>query len=784
MKLITLYASLWAMLLGQLAHGEVLLHHSYDDGAWDSRNGNHGALVITKFPKTSVYTADAKFGAGSLKFTADSRVDLESTITLADNSAWAISFWFKSSKGKSAGIIGKSGDSNSLGVNYNDSAKRTLYLRGNGGSAHAITATSTANPTAADVGVWHHYVVSCNGQSAGGAGAVLVYEDGQLMSGSWTGENTGLKLAQIGQSNLFSAAAGQLDELWVFDNELTSAQVQAMYAINNPAEPPASSDDVYQMPENAKLQVSEQQGVLHNDHSAGGSLIASLHVAAEFGTVELSANGSFTYTPNAGFDGIDEFVYRCEDGASWASSLAKVRVDVSGGNDAPVANADSYEVCKDWLLNVPAAGVLANDVDPEGDDLSVELVSDVSNGQLDFNVDGSFVYKPSSGFEGVDSFSYRAIDGQATSSTVTVNLDVKPKLKVFLLAGQSNMWAKQAVPGDLAADSPFYGEQDDVLFYTGGSNWSVYDASNSSVVGNRYGPDVTFGHAMSSYFGEQIGLIKSSEGGTNLYVEWRASDPVGENFAAFKSHVLAAQASRDIEIIGMLWMQGETDTKTAETSGDYAENLASLIRTCRAEFNAGGMLFVAGRVNPPVASWPYVDVVRSAQENIADPNYTWIGLDQLPKVSDNVHYTAEGIQTMGYLFADAIASLFGDGPVDIDGDGMAESWEHLHFNANILAEDNPGGGIFNNVQKYVLGFDPLSKQSDFYYTSFEKSDASAGVTISWPAVPDCTFNVLWSADLNTPFIDISGDLHAPRSSYTDEVHHRASMGFYKVKVTP
>jgi VCBS repeat-containing protein len=76
------------------------------------------------------------------------------------------------------------------------------------------------------------------------------------------------------------------------------------------------------------------------------------------------------------------------------------------------------------MLSVPAPGVLGNDNDPDGDDLTAVLDTDVSNGTLNLNADGSFTYTPDSGFSGTDSFTYHANDGTDDSNTVMVTIDV------------------------------------------------------------------------------------------------------------------------------------------------------------------------------------------------------------------------------------------------------------------------------------------------------------------------------------------------------------------------
>jgi VCBS repeat-containing protein len=93
-------------------------------------------------------------------------------------------------------------------------------------------------------------------------------------------------------------------------------------------------------------------------------------------------------------------------------------------NSGPAAVADSYGVDEDAALVVAAAGVLGNDSDPDADSLTAQLVSDVSNGTLVLNADGSFTYTPDADFNGQDSFSYRASDGELSTDPVTVTITV------------------------------------------------------------------------------------------------------------------------------------------------------------------------------------------------------------------------------------------------------------------------------------------------------------------------------------------------------------------------
>jgi len=94
-------------------------------------------------------------------------------------------------------------------------------------------------------------------------------------------------------------------------------------------------------------------------------------------------------------------------------------------NQAPTAVDDGpYAVDEDTVLNVPVAtGVLANDTDPDaGTSLTAVLGVTTANGALTLNPDGSFDYTPGADFNGTDSFTYRANDGQLDSTDATVTI--------------------------------------------------------------------------------------------------------------------------------------------------------------------------------------------------------------------------------------------------------------------------------------------------------------------------------------------------------------------------
>ncbi len=100
------------------------------------------------------------------------------------------------------------------------------------------------------------------------------------------------------------------------------------------------------------------------------------------GTLTLNADGSFSYTPAANYNGPDSFTLRANDG-TLDSNTATVNITVTAVNDAPVAVNDSYTTAEDTTLTVAAPGVLGNDSDIDSPTLTAVLVTGPSHGSAD-----------------------------------------------------------------------------------------------------------------------------------------------------------------------------------------------------------------------------------------------------------------------------------------------------------------------------------------------------------------------------------------------------------------
>jgi len=196
-------------------------------------------------------------------------------------------------------------------------------------------------------------------------------------------------------------------------------------------------NDHYTVTEGETLTVAAP-GVLGNDSDPDGDPLHVGGVNQQFShaaavTGGILADGSFTYTPEAGFLGDDTAIYKAYDEEPFPSAEATITITVEPAavaNTPPVAVADHYTVTEGETLTIPAPGLLANDSDADADTIHVgyDPTSFPHATSFDFGVDGSLTYTPEAGFTGDDTGSYRAYDdGLAFSADTAVTITVEPR---------------------------------------------------------------------------------------------------------------------------------------------------------------------------------------------------------------------------------------------------------------------------------------------------------------------------------------------------------------------
>ncbi|HDZ3730538.1 TPA: tandem-95 repeat protein, partial [Vibrio harveyi] len=242
---------------------------------------------------------------------------------------------------------------------------------------------------------------------------------GSSLQESGTVERTG---AEILASTLFEttgiAALGlsETQNLSLADLILNAANSDNTSPAINPR-PPVAEDDSVLTDEDASVSID----VLANDQDADSDSLSieSATVPAEQGTVEI-IDGKLIFTPAEDFNGEATVTYVVTDGA--LTDEATVTVTVNPINDAPVAVNDAFSTDEDTAVTID---VLANDSDPENDQLTITNASVPAEQGTVAIVDGKLVFTPAENFNGDATISYTISDGQLTDDA-TVAVTVNP----------------------------------------------------------------------------------------------------------------------------------------------------------------------------------------------------------------------------------------------------------------------------------------------------------------------------------------------------------------------
>ena len=262
--------------------------------------------------------------------------------------------------------------------------------------------------------------------------------------------------------------------------------------------------------------------------------------------------------------------------------------------------------------------------------------------------------------------------------------------KAFILAGQSNMvgWGDSTkLPDDLRKGN------DRVLMFEDGK-WQPLRPRQPANKGQKrlgltefsFGPEIAFGHEMAKAWpDETIGIIKFSIGGTSVLAwkpDWSKEDAdrVGQGrhgslYKKLMEKVDAAKKTRDIEIVGFLWLQGGGDTKKVDVAKEYLGNLKSLVAAVRNETGVADLPFIYASSRQegipddlsdlvpklmdsryPAAQW-VLKAQFDAQKAI--PHSKMVILRDIEKHPANVHYNTAGQLAVGKLFAEALLVDFG-----------------------------------------------------------------------------------------------------------------------------
>ena len=258
--------------------------------------------------------------------------------------------------------------------------------------------------------------------------------DGNTLAFSITSHPTHGTLSGIEPNLTYTPAANYFGPdsftFTVSEGSLTSEPATVLIEVTPVNDAPAAANDAYSTNEDVVLTVAAP-GVLGNDSDVDNPALTAVFVSGPSnGTLTLNADGSFSYTPNANFNGTDTFTYRVSDGTA-ESGAVTVTLTVTPVNDAPVANSQSV------TTNEDADGpIILTGSDLDGDALTFSVVDGPAHGTLT-GTPPNLTYTPALNYNGSDSFTFRASDAGANSNLATVSITVTVVNDAPVAANQS-----------------------------------------------------------------------------------------------------------------------------------------------------------------------------------------------------------------------------------------------------------------------------------------------------------------------------------------------------------
>lgn len=152
-----------------------------------------------------------------------------------------------------------------------------------------------------------------------------------------------------------------------------------------------------------------------------GDVVTTSGLNSMSGNGLLSEIGTFTYefTPDENFYGTSVWeIDICDDGTPQLCGTLQVTVTVDPVNDVPVANIDTLFILRKERKSI---NVLANDIDIENDQLSLDLTlqENPTGGTVELLADGTISYTSDVTFRGEDKLVYKVTDNGSPSESTT-----------------------------------------------------------------------------------------------------------------------------------------------------------------------------------------------------------------------------------------------------------------------------------------------------------------------------------------------------------------------------
>ncbi len=263
---------------------------------------------------------------------------------------------------------------------------------------------------------------------------------------------------------------------------------------------------------------------------------------------------------------------------------------------APTAIADTGTTLEDTAISTSAAGVLANDDEPNGFTLTVSSYSQPSHGFVTVTNNGGYSYTPVADYNGSDSFTYTLTNGNGRASTATVSLTVIARNDAPSFIKGSD----QSAPQDAGAQSvsawatgispgPADESGQTMTFHVTNNNNSLFSAQPT--VDETTG-DLTYTPSPNAKGSATVSLYLADNGGTDnsgsdtsdpqtfIITVTAVNHPPVANPAAYsrawgtalriaKADLLTHASDPDEDPLEVIWAGGSTNGSALTTNGNF-----------------------------------------------------------------------------------------------------------------------------------------------------------------------------------------------------------------------
>ena len=399
----------FALSLFSSAHAELVAYWPFNDsGSLGSDSVGGSALVATG----ASFTLNGKFGGGvalngSSQFLSGTVNNLPT-----GNSTYTQSAWFKPTVLGSQGIVGWGGYGGTRQV-----IALRLYNSGNGFSHYWWEADLVVTGLATNFldGNWHHVATTYDGTTR------RIYLNGAQVASDVPGSNNATAANfRIGSTNNSEFFNGTLDDVALYNNALSAAEVQSLASGGSPLKGPNISSFTA-----TPATGFEGGAVALSWVVSTANVTGTFSYEIKYGATVVSSGSAATGTFNTVIPNLTgtaqpvTWTYRAiETGGSNVTKMATASVTADPG--IPTSSSQAG-------LTTPANTALSitlTGADPNGGALTYSIVTPPTRGTLSTGTGAARTYTPTSGSYGADQFTFKVNDGKYDSATASVQLTV------------------------------------------------------------------------------------------------------------------------------------------------------------------------------------------------------------------------------------------------------------------------------------------------------------------------------------------------------------------------